>query len=35
MHTETTDFVSGALNALLISLIAWAAFGQVAYGLLG
>ena len=35
MHTETTDFISGALNAVLIGLLAWAAFGQVTYGLLG
>ena len=35
MHVETIDFTAGALNAVLLNLLAWAAFGEVAYGLLG
>jgi hypothetical protein len=35
MHVATTDFISGSLNAVLLSLLAWATVGQVAYALLG
>lgn len=35
MPIESTHFVNGILYALLFGLLAWAAFGGAAYGLLG
>ena len=35
MPIETTDFISGALNAVMLGLLAWAAFGEAVYRLTG
>ena len=35
MPIEITDFISGAFNAMVLSLFAWAAFGEAAYGVFG
>ena len=35
MQHEARDFFLGAFNALTLSLLAWAAFGDVVMGLIG
>jgi len=35
MPIETTNFISGAFNAVMLGLLTWAVLGEAAYGLLG
>jgi hypothetical protein len=35
MPIETTNFLSGAFNAVMLGLFAWAAFGEAACRLIG